>query len=279
MNMVRFKVAFLGLVLSCALSPAQQFDWKTSPLDGSVTGCTAATADNAAEAIGRIGADGEYYSPSGKVYPNYSSTAKVAAIVLAAQPQMVDIKSVVAHSEQEMPHLKGEGLLSNWFVGIVMDKVSELSGRKMDVGICNFGGIRKGMPQGDVLLDDINSMFPFRNTLVHIEIKGSELRKIFQSMAAGRFQAVGGVKIEVEGGKLASVMVGDSPLDDERIYHMATISFLLDGGDGLTLAHNAVAVHDHGVLIFDAVMEHVNALTQAGESIRSTDERHIIIKK
>lgn len=277
--MIRFKAAVLGLVISCAVSHAQQFDWKTSPLDGSVTGCKAASAYDAEEAIGKLGAEGEYYSPSGKVYPNYSSTAKVAAIVLSAQPQMVDLKSVVAHSEQEMPHLKGEGLLSNWFVGIVMDKVSELSGRKMDVAICNFGGIRKGMPKGDVLLDDINSMFPFRNTLVHIEIKGSELRKIFQSMAAGRFQALGGVKVEVEAGKLVSVMVGDSPLDDEKVYHMATISFLLDGGDGLTLAHNALAVHDHGVLIFDAVIEHINALNQAGESIKSNDERHIIIKK
>lgn len=276
--MKRILFTLVGVLLSCALSIAQEFSWETCPMDGSLTGCKAAKADNVEEALGKISSDGTYISPSGRVYEASSATAGVAAIVLAAQPDMAELKAVVAQSQEELPHMKTEGSLSNWFVGIVMDKVSKLSGKKTDVGICNFGGIRKGMPKGDVLLDDIQSMFPFKNYLVHLEVKGSELRKVFQTMAERGFQAVGGVKIEVADKKIVSVLVGGEPLDDEKVYDVATISFLLAGGDGLKLEDNAMKIDSYDVMIFDAVIEYVNDLTSEGKSITSTDERHVIIR-
>ena len=276
--MDRILIALLGMLIPCGFVSAQNFSWETRCVDGSVTGCKAASAENIAETLGCVSADGTYVSPSGMVFPASSATAKVAAIVLAAQPEMADLKKVIGYAEEELPHMKTEGSLSNWFVDVVMDKVSELSGKKIDVGICNFGGIRKAMPKGDVLLDDIQSMFPFKNYLVHLEVKGNELRKVFQSMAQTRFQAVGGVKVEVVDGKLNSVLVGGEPLDDEKVYNVATISFLLTGGDGLKLEDNAMKINSYDVMIMDAVLEYIENLTKEGKAITSTDEPHVIIR-
>lgn len=276
--MNRFLTALLGVLISCGIACAQDFRWDSRPMDGSITGCRAASAENVTDALGSLLPDGTFVAPSGKVFPASSATAKVAAIVIGAQPEMADLKKVVGYSEEELPHMKTEGSLSNWFVGIVMDKVSELSGKKTDVGICNFGGIRKGMPKGDVLLDDIQSMFPFRNYLVHLEMTGSELRKVLQSMAQTSFQAVGGVTVEVEDRNVVSVLVGGKPLNDEEVYDVATISFLLTGGDGLKLEDNAQKIDSYDVMIFDAVMEYVDNLTKEGKPITSTDERHVIIR-
>ena len=219
-----------GMALLFSHAHAQDYKWQAVPMDGSITGCKAASVDDIDRTIGVVAEDGSYQSPSGRQFPKSSATAQVAAIVLNAQPEMADLKKVIAYSEGEMPRKRSEGALSNWFVGLIMDKVSALSGRKCHVGICNFGGIRKGMPQGDVILDDIQSMFPFRNYLVHLRMKGSSLRGVFEAMAKRRFEALGGVTIEVTGGEITSIMVGDQPLDDEKIYNVATISFLLNGG-------------------------------------------------
>lgn len=276
--MTKLKVTLMALMLCCVVAQAQDYTWETHVMDGSRTGCKAASAVNADETIGVVRQNGSYVAPSGTVFPKYSSTAKVASIVLEAQPEMTDLKSVIAYSEDEMPQSSRESKLSNWFVGIIMDKVSALSGKKSDVGICNFGGIRKGMPKGDVLLDDIQSMFPFKNYLVHLEMTGSELRKNFEKMAAGKFQAVGGVSIEVADGKLVSVLVGGEPLKDDQVYNVATISFLLHGGDGLSLADDSIKVDNYDVLIYDAVMEHINALTASGQSIKGSDVCHVVIR-
>jgi 2',3'-cyclic-nucleotide 2'-phosphodiesterase (5'-nucleotidase family) len=276
--MSRLVIYLVAVMLSFASASAQDYNWKTVPMDGTRTGCKAASVDNVDKALGIVRMDGTYVSPSGKVYPKGSATAKVASIVIEAQPQMAELKKVVAYSEKEMPRLKGESDLSNWFVGIVLDKVSSLSGMKCDLGSCNFGGIRKGMPQGNVILDDIQSMFPFINYLALVQMKGGELRKLFEGMAKKHFQAIGGVSIEVVNKELVSVMIGDEPLNDSKVYNIATISFLLAGGDGLYLANNAVSVTEYKVLIFDAVMEHINALAAAGKPIVAPEVKHVTIR-
>ena len=106
------------------------------------------------------------------------------------------------------------------------------------------------------LLDDMLSMFPFKNQLAYVEHTGKQIRAILEEMAARRFQVLGGVRVVADDGKLVSVEIDGEPLDDEKIYGMATISFLLTGGDGLKLEENAVSVTRYDdVQIIDAVLE------------------------
>ena len=135
------------------------------------------------------------------------------------------------------------------------------------------------MPKGDVILDDIKSMFPFKNNIVYIELPGKVLRSLFEKMAAGRFEAVGGVSIEVEDRKIVKAEIGGKPIDDDRMYAVATISFLLYGGAGLTLADGAsdIVVYED-VSIADAVLEYVYSLTAEGKSIKGSDVRYVVIK-
>lgn len=279
MEMVKAKVITFILSLMVISGHAQDYRWSSASMDASRTGCASTSRDNIEDAIGKVMEDGSYHAPNGKVYKKGSATADVAAIVHSAQPKMARVKEVIAYSEEEMATAKRESKLSNWFVGIVMEKVASLSGRKVDVGICNFGGIRVNMPKGEVILDDILSMFPFKNQVVYLELKGSELRKIFEKMASTRFQAIGGVEIVAENGSLVKALIGGEPIDDERLYGVATISFLLYGGDSLTLAENALNMMIfEDVQIVDAVLEHIEALNAAGKKITPPSVTYVTVK-
>ena len=135
------------------------------------------------------------------------------------------------------------------------------------------------MPQGDIILDDMLSMFPFKNQLVYVEHTGKQIRSILEQMAEGRFQVLGGVRVVAENGKLVSAEIGGEPLQDDKIYGLATISFLLSGGDGLTLEQNAlsITVFDN-VDIIDAVLEFVNAETAAGRPITYETDGRVVVK-
>ena len=271
-------VLFIFLLCLGVDAIAQDYSWKSAPVDGHMTGCRSATVEDASLALGTFRADGTYVAPSGKEFAPSSSTAAVARVVMDAQPKMARVKTVIGHSAEEMSNYKKENKLSRWFVELVMDDVSSMAGKKVDVGICNFGGIRVGMPKGDIILDDILSMFPFKNNLVYLELKGHQLRKVFEGMAADKFQAVGGAEILVENKSLVSVMVGGEPLDDDRIYGVATVSFLLYGGDGLTLADGAENMVISDYIIVDMVLEHIAELTAAGKSLEGSDKRCVTIK-
>ena len=272
------KLFLLLAVLASSTLMAQEYSWKSSKIDGSRTGVVTPSKDNISETIGYF-EKGKYIAPNGKKYSKNSATAKTAAAVIAAQPAMARVKDVVAYSPEELRAKHPESGLSNWFVDIVMAKTEELAGKPVHFGVTNFGGIRANMPQGDVILDDMLSMFPFKNSLVYIEMKGSTIRGILENMAATRFQVVGGVRVVVENGKLVSAEIAGEPIDDEKIYGVATISFLLKGGDGITMEDGALTIQNFDVDIIDAVLEHVYAETAAGRPITAKPDGRVVIKK
>ena len=98
-------------------------------------------------------------------------------------------------------------------------------------------------------------------------------------MASTRVQALGGVKMVVENGKLASILIGDEPLDDEKVYTVATNSFLLHGGDGLFLAKDAVAMKIYDELVMDAMLESIRKCTAEGRPFEYKLDSRVIIKK
>lgn len=272
------KLFLLFAVLASSALMAQDYSWKSARIDGSRTGCITPSKDNVTEAIGHF-EKGKYIAPGGKKYPKKSATAKTAAAVLAAQPAMARVKDVIAYSPKELSARRPESALSNWFVDIVMAKTAQLAGKPVHFGVTNFGGIRTNMPVGDVILDDMLSMFPFKNSLVYLEMKGSTIRGILENMAATHFQVVGGVRVVVENGKLVSAEIDGEPIDDEKVYGVATISFLLKGGDGITMEDGALTIQNFDVDIIDAVLEHVYAETAAGRPLAPEADGRVVIKK
>lgn len=271
----------LLILICCSVGVAaagQEYEWKVAVMDGSRSGCTTPSADNVETAVGYF-KGGKYVAPDGKVYGKNSSVAKTARAVLDAQPAMARVKEVIAYSTSAMEAHHPESALSNWFIDLLMEQTEKLSGNKVDMGITNFGGIRIDMPEGPVILDDMLSMFPFKNHLVYVEHKGSQIRKILEKMAAGRVEVIGGARIVVENGKLVSATIGGKPIDDNKVYGLVTISFLLSGGDGLALAENAVSITEYkDVMIIDAVLDYVKAETAAGRPIAGQEDGRVVIK-
>ena len=270
-------IAFVAL-LSVQTVSGQDYEWRVVQMDGSRTGCTAPSADNVETAVGYI-KGGKYYAPDGKVYGRNSIVAKTAKAVLDAQPAMARVKEVIGYSTSYMEARRPESALSNWFIDVLMAHTEKVAGKKVDIGVTNFGGIRKDMPEGEIILDDMLSMFPFKNYLVYVEHKGSQIRKILETMAAGRVEVLGGARIVSENGKLVSATIGGQPIDDNKVYGLATISFLLNGGDGLSMAENALSItHYEDVMIIDAVLEHMRAETAAGRPISYQEDGRVQIK-
>ena len=274
---MKIRLLLLTLCLSAAAMSAQDYSWKSDIMDGSRTGCTTPSKDNVSETLGYF-EKGKYVAPNGKIFPKNSSTARTARALLDAQPAMAVVKEVVGFSPKAMEKDYPESELSNWFIDILMYKVEDLAGRKVSVGVGNFGGIRIDMPQGDVTLDDLMSMFPFKNQLAYVVHRGSTIKAMLDQMAATRFQVLGGVRVVAEDGKIVSAEIDGQPIEDEKLYGVATNSFLLHGGDGLELAKDAISLDLYDVDVIDIVLEHVKAETAAGRHIASEVDGRIIIR-
>lgn len=251
--------------------------WSRTLVDGSRTGVTVPSAGDPEKALGRVSGR-RYYSPSGRVFRG-GSVPKVARTVIDAQPAMAPVKRVIGYSPESMAAEYPESALSNWFADNLIRAAEDIFGTEVDMSIANFGGIRTDMPEGDVTVDDIRSMFPFKNDLVYLKLRGADVRNILEWMAENGFQVLGGVRIVAGDGKLVSAEIGGKPLDDNALYGVATISFLLDGGDGLYLGRNAVEKIDRKVEIYDAVMDIIEKETASGRQITGCKDGRVVIEE
>ena len=251
--------------------------WEKVAMDGHRTGVTAPSADNVAEALGTVDENGAYTAPNGTVFTD-GATPAVAALLIDAQPALAEVKEVIAYSTSAMVAEAPESALSNFVVDFVRSETEKIVKRKVDVAITNFGGIRVDMPEGDVLLDDIRSMFPFNDKLCYVELPGTELLRLMDDVATYGPQCVSGVKMVIADKKVESLEVDGKPVDPKKKYGVATVDFLLDGGDNISVARGATKLIITDVVIGKAIEQYVRNLTAEGKAIEYQTDGRVVVK-
>lgn len=128
-----------------------------------------------------------------------------------------------------------------------------------DIAIQNAGGIRAGIPAGDVTVGDLYSVLPFDNRIVVVEMKGWQVRRLLDFIArrvgGGGFAQVSGVRFVIRRDRASYIRVGGKPLESDRTYRVATIDFLYGGGDGYTAFAKAGPAEDTGLSQREAAIE------------------------
>ena len=119
-------------------------------------------------------------------------------------------------------------------------------------------GIRKGQITNRTMLE----VLPSENTLVTMRLNGAQIKRIL-----GRnVMSLSGVRVKLdvtkaEGKRLLSARLDDgTPIRDKEFYTVTTNDFLLMGGDGYTEFADGVDVEDTGILMRDALAEHIAKL-------------------
>jgi 5'-nucleotidase/UDP-sugar diphosphatase len=136
---------------------------------------------------------------------------------------------------------------------------------KTDFALQNGGGIRVGLPAGEITKKKIYEILPFDNTVVALKMKGRQVLRLFDHMAAvpagsGAFpQISGGVRFTINAAarKIEGVTINGRPIDPDRIYAMATNSYLAGGGDGYKILLEALDRYDTSTFQRDILVEYI----------------------
>jgi len=134
-----------------------------------------------------------------------------------------------------------------------------------DFAVTNSGGLRQDIDAGDVTVGDLISAFPFPNTIVQLEMKGSDLRAIFEhgaSLTNGILQVSKGVEMAYDesrpvGNRVKEIKIKGAPLDDKKTYKVLTSNFLADGGDGFLTFKKTLSYKNTGTQILDAMVKYL----------------------
>ena len=192
---------------------------------------------------------------------------------------LAPLQEVVCYSKAVYYKEKPESGLSNFAVDALREFAENYSGEKIDISLLNFGGIRTELPKGAVRVYDVLSIFPFNNGLSILEVEGRSLKRIFDRMASkNKIEPLGGVRIKIDGGRIKECTIGGKPFDPGRNYKVATIDFLVTGGDGIDWGEGIISRADTGVMLRDVIISVMKDKMAAGETLDlKRDGRMVVI--
>ncbi|MBS0968312.1 bifunctional UDP-sugar hydrolase/5'-nucleotidase [Chimaeribacter arupi] len=106
-----------------------------------------------------------------------------------------------------------------------------------DFAVMSGGGIRDSIEAGDITYKDVLKVQPFGNTLVYVDLKGSEVGRYLAAVAnmkvdSGAYAQFIDVSLTADGNGVSDVTINGQPLQADKTYRMATLSFNATGGDG-----------------------------------------------
>lgn len=207
-----------------------------------------------------------------------------AGIIAKYKPAVDRFASVIGNCPAGLTRGYPESELGDWTSDVLFayaQNYLDTTGRgerKVDFALINSGGIRTEMPVGDVKRLDILTIFPFNNFLVIVEMPGKSVRRMMELFAKTRVQVMSNVRITIENKELKECLIGGKPIDDNKTYNVATIDFLLSGGDGIFPLQKNTGVIESGVKVMDLIMESIEDLTAAGKVIAKQKDGRVAIR-
>lgn len=186
---------------------------------------------------------------------------------------------VVGVSALSMDRERPESLLSNLVADVLRQAAIPLQGKQADMGLINIGGLRNVLTAGEVTCEDIYEILPFENSLCVLTLKGNVLKQLFENIAARGGEGVSGVCLKIsKDGKLLEASIGGRPVEEEKLYTLATIDYLAEGNDGMTaLTQAQERICPEGATLRGLFMDYVEQEAVAGRKLSAKMEGRITI--
>lgn len=182
------------------------------------------------------------------------------------------LDEVIGKTDVELSHDKnlGVSLLGEWACDVMRKEAGT------EIAVTNGGGLRTSIPAGNITMGKLYEVMPFDNTLVKMQLKGSDLKKVIENGIDNKnvgWIQLSGVKVYYNpqaeaGNRITSMRLLDGKkIEDDKLYSVVTNDFMADGGDGYDFK-GAVNKIDTGVPIRDALVKNIKDLTANGKSIK-----------
>lgn len=130
--------------------------------------------------------------------------------------------------------------------------------RDVDMALHNFGGMRTAISKGPVSERTAFEVMPFENKLVVVGLPGGTVRKMVDFLIKSSVpHPFSGMQIRLDAeGKLSSVNIGGKPIEDSRVYYIATSDYLVGGGNGMVFFAEHLSLFDTDYKIRNAMIDY-----------------------
>lgn len=174
----------------------------------------------------------------------------------------------------------GQSSLGNFVTDALRIVGQQQSGKLIDVGLMNNGGLRSEFPAGNITIGDLYNVFPFTNVITILEMRGADLEELIHSNAGRGLDAWSGIQVTLfmdgDRRQAKDITVGGQPIDPERIYTLCTIDYLAEGNSGMSALTRAISCQKTSLTIRDAMIGYIQKLDEQGGQVTGPLDDRVI---
>ncbi|QTF09458.1 bifunctional UDP-sugar hydrolase/5'-nucleotidase [Brenneria izadpanahii] len=139
---------------------------------------------------------------------------------------------------------------------------AQLERANADFAVMSGGGIRDSIEPGDITYKDVLKVQPFANTLVYVDMKGSDVEKYLAVVAnkvvdSGAYAQFLNVSLTADGKGVRDVKIKGEPLQADKVYRMSTLNFNAMGGDAYPRIDNLPGYVNTGFIDADVLKQYI----------------------
>ena len=203
------------------------------------------------------------------------STVDVSIInILAPYKEPLDavMQQVIGQSDIAMTKARPESNLTNYIADLLMTEGKLYAAKHNlkpfpNVAYFNYGGIRAGLPKGEITVGDIFELSPFENEIVLLKISGNKLLEFAEQIAKLGGDCVGGIRLGVKEEEVSTLLIGGAAINLSANYWVITNDYVASGGDNMNMFLEPESYIKTGITCRDFIIDHMNKEYQAGKII------------
>lgn len=183
----------------------------------------------------------------------------------AEMNEIIGETKVVLSKSSSLP----ESVLGNFFADAVFNQVKKLEPKVDFVFPTTKGGLRNDVAKGQIKVSNIFELMPFENQLVMFNLKGSDVLKVVNYIAATNGQPISGLKFNIKEKQAENIEINGKLFDVNANYWVVTSDYIASGGDDATGFATPISSKNIGLLVRDALLKEVKEFKAAGKSINT----------
>lgn len=156
----------------------------------------------------------------------------------------------------------GAGRLGMLITDIIRQQSAKTLGHKVDLAFQNNGGLRAEIPAGEITIGTIYRLMPFDNELAIVELSGTDVTELFESMGASIKDfgaAISGAELTFQDKKLVKAKIDGKDIDPKATYTLALTDYLYKGGGEYPILRRGKNYKIVGLLLRDAIINYIKS--------------------
>lgn len=205
------------------------------------------------------------------------SSAKLEALLAPYRKKVDSIMALpLCTAAVDISKGKGENELGNLCCDLLLSAANRLANPPCQLSLLASGGLRIGLSKGIITQGTVFELSPFENELVALQLTGSQLMEVVALHAKQNHLNISGAIMRVSKAGQHKLFIGGEEVKPDQLYWLATIDYLADGGDNLSMLKNAKERVVLGQKMRDAFISEMALLDTAGKQLNPKLEGRIV---